>query len=186
MNGGGKASNFYYDPTEHLYYETQTFFSKREQNGAKVFWSRGNGWVIGALARVLQYLPENDPFRPKYEQQLREMCTKIKAIQCEDGLWRAGLLDPVAHQPETSGSAFFVFGIAYAINHGIIDRKAFEPVVEKAWTALCSYVQPDGRFTGTQPIGDSPKKYDGNYTMPYGVRELFYWQPAKCINYRDS
>jgi len=126
--------------------------------------------VLGGLVRVLQYLPENDPYRPKYEQQLREMCTKIKEIQGEDGLWGAGILDREAHQQaETSGSAFFVYGMAYAINEGIVETKEFSPAVEKAWKALCTFVQPDGRFGGTQPIGDSPVKYDENYTMPYGV-----------------
>lgn len=165
-----KVSAFYYDTKEHLYFRDENFFTRREPNGAKVFWSRGNGWVIGGLVRVLQYLPENDPFRPKYEQQLREMCIKIKDIQGEDGLWGAGILDRDAHkQAETSGSAFFVYGMAYAINKGIVESDSFGPVVEKAWKALCTYVQPDGRFTGIQPIGDSPVKYDENYTMPYGV-----------------
>ena len=72
-------------------------------------------------------------------------------------------------QAETSGSAFFIYGIAYAMNHGIVDKDTFSPVVEKAWKALCNYVKPDGRFTGIQPIGDSPVKYNENYTMPYGV-----------------
>jgi unsaturated rhamnogalacturonyl hydrolase len=165
-----RVSAFYYDKNEHLYFRDETFFRKREPNGSKIFWSRGNGWVIGGLVRVLQYLPSNDPYRPEYEQQLREMCIKIKEIQGVDSLWHAGLLDPVAHkQVETSGSAFFVYGLAYALNNGIIDKKSFRPVVDKAWTALFKYVKPDGRFSGTQPIGDSPVKYDENFTMPYGV-----------------
>jgi rhamnogalacturonyl hydrolase YesR len=153
-----------------LYYRDQNYFARREPNGAKIFWSRGNGWVIGGLVRVLQYLPDNDPNRPEYEQQLREMCIKLRDIQGQDGLWHSGLLDPAAHrQAETSGSAFFISGMAYALNQGIVEEAAFGPVVEKGWIALCSYVKPDGRFTGIQPIGDSPVVYDESYTMPYGV-----------------
>jgi unsaturated rhamnogalacturonyl hydrolase len=165
-----RVSAYYYDPAEHLYFRDQNYFDRREPNGSKVFWSRGNGWVIGGLVRVLQYLPDNDPNRQKYEQQLREMCIKLKDIQGQDGLWHSGLLDPAAHrQAETSGSAFFIYGMAYAVNQGIVEETAFGPVVEKGWIALCSFVKPDGRFTGIQPIGDSPVVYDGNYTMPYGV-----------------
>lgn len=165
-----KVSEFYYDKEEQLYFRDETFFKKREPNGKKIFWSRGNGWVIGGLVRVLQYLPDNDPYRPKYEQQLREMLTKIRDLQGVDGLWGAGLLDRETHnQAETSGSAFFVFGMAYAINKGIVEPSVFEPAVTKAWTALGKFVKTDGRFTGTQPVGDSPVKYNEDYTMPYGV-----------------
>ena len=165
-----KVSAFYYDTEDHLYFRDENWFSKQESNGAKVFWSRGNGWVIGGLVRVLQYLPENDPYRPKYEQQLREMLAKVKEIQGNDGLWGAGMLDRDTHkQAETSGSAFFVYGMAYALNEGILEKTDFNPVVQKAWEGLCAHVKSDGRFTGIQPIGDSPVKYDENYTMPYGV-----------------
>ena len=165
-----KVSAFYYDTAEHLFFRDETFFKIREPNGAKIFWSRGNGWVIGGLVRVLQYLPKNDPYRPKYECQLREMLTRVKEIQGKDGLWGAGILDRDTHkQAETSGSAFFIYGMAYAMNEGIVEKEAFMPSVEKAWNAICKYVNLDGRFIGTQPIGDSPVKYDEKYTMPYGV-----------------
>ena len=181
-----KVSDFYYDEDEHLYFRDETFFRKREANGRKVFWSRGNGWVIGGLVRVLQYLPEDDPKRSLYEQQLREMCEKLAQIQCEDGLWRAGLLDPAAYpQAETSGSAFFVCGLAYAINENIVDRERYAPVADKAWAALCRHVKEDGCLTGVQPIGDSPVTYHDNNSMPYGVgafllagSEMLKWKRA--------
>jgi rhamnogalacturonyl hydrolase YesR len=98
------------------------------------------------------------------------MLIKIKDIQGDDGLWGAGLLDRNAYkQPETSGSAFFVYAMAYAINEGIIDKNLFRQTVDKAWIALCSHINPDGCFAGTQPVGDSPIKYDENHSRPYGV-----------------
>lgn len=75
----------------------------------------------------------------------------------------------VLKQAETSGSAFFVYGMAYAMNEGIVEKADFNPAVQKAWEALCTHVKSDGRFTGIQPVGSSPVKYDENYTMPYGV-----------------
>ncbi len=71
--------------------------------------------------------------------------------------WAAGLLDTVAHlQPETSGSAFFVYGMAYAINQGIIEKETFTPVVEKAYLALTGFIEENGKFYGIQPISDKP------------------------------
>ena len=165
-----QVSDFYYDADEHLYYRDETFFERHEPNGSHVFWSRGNGWVLGGLVRVMQYLPASDPIRPKYEQQFKEMCKRIVEIQGKDGLWGAGLLDRDEHpQAETSGSAFFVYGLAYGINEGILDRAIYEQATIKAWKALKTFVNEDGNFTGVQPIGDSPRKYDKNNSMPYGV-----------------
>jgi hypothetical protein len=84
-----KTTDFLYDPGEHLYFRDGRFIAKRESNGQKVFWSRGNGWVLAGLARVLQHLPAEHPTRPRYEQLFRKMSARIAALQQADGLWRA-------------------------------------------------------------------------------------------------
>jgi hypothetical protein len=165
-----KVSDYYYDTEEHLYFRDQKYMKDREPNGRKIFWSRGNGWVLGGLVRVLQYLPKEDPERPKYEKQLQEMCTALANIQAEDGLWHSGLLDPVAHtQSETSGSAFFVYGLAYAMSENIIDKEQFAPILKKAWIGLLNYVGEDGGFSGVQPMDEKPGKYDENSIQPFGT-----------------
>ena len=126
-----------YNQQEHLYFRDSRYFTQKQANGKPIFWSRGNGWVMGALVNVLQILPEDYPSRPKYVAQFREMAAEIAEIQSADGLWRSGLLDPDAYDlPEVSGSAFFTFGIAYGINEKILDRKTYLPVVEKSWKGM--------------------------------------------------
>lgn len=88
-----RTTDFLYDKDEHLFFRDSTFFKKREANGKKVFWSRGNGWVVGGLVRVLQYLPTNHPEPPRFEQLFKDMAGQILACQQTDGLWRASLLD---------------------------------------------------------------------------------------------
>jgi rhamnogalacturonyl hydrolase YesR len=88
-----RTADYLYDKEEHLFFRDSTYFEKKEANGRKVFWSRGNGWVMAGLARVLQYLPMNHPERPRFERMFREMAAKILACQQPDGLWRASLLD---------------------------------------------------------------------------------------------
>src|SRR5262249_13923388 len=106
------TSDFLYDKSEHLYYRDSTYFEKREGNGKKVFWSRGNGWVFAGLARVLPVLPSDRPSRKFYEQQFREMAEKIVTLQRSDGLWHSSLLDPDSYPlKETSGSGFYTFGL---------------------------------------------------------------------------
>jgi rhamnogalacturonyl hydrolase YesR len=164
------ASDYLYDKTEHLYFRDSTYFDRREANGKKTFWSRGNGWVLAGLARVLQVMPPEVPHRALYEQQFKEMAAKVAQLQMPDGLWRASLLDPVAYPlPETSGSGFYTFALAWGINRGLLDRATFEPVVHKGWTALLGCVTPAGKLEHVQPIGQDPKTFDPTSSDVFGV-----------------
>ena len=165
-----RTTDFLYDKTEHLFYRDSTFFDKREANGQKVFWGRGNGWVMAGLVRVLQYLPMNHPDRPRFEQLFKDMAAKILACQQPDGLWRASLLDPESYPlKETSGSGFYTYALAWGVNQGLLDRATFEPAVRKAWAALVSCVDADGKLTHVQPIGADPKRFAPGSTEVYGV-----------------
>ena len=165
-----QTSDYLYDPVEHLYCRDSTYFNKREANGKKIFWSRGNGWVMGGLVRVLEFLPADDPTRPRFEQQLREMAARIAGLQQADGLWRSSLLDPEDFPlKETSGSGFYCYALAWGVNHGLLEREKFEPAALRAWQALVECVDADGRLTHVQPIGADPKNFDGNSTEIYGV-----------------
>jgi rhamnogalacturonyl hydrolase YesR len=164
------TSDYLYDKEEHLYYRDSTYFEKRENNGKKVFWSRGNGWVMGGLARVLQVLPPDHPTRNFYLQQYREMSAKILTLQQPDGLWRSSLLDPESYPlKETSGSGFYTFALTWGINRGILDRAEYGPAVKKAWQALAGCVAPDGKLQNVQPVGADPRKFDPGHSDVYGV-----------------
>ncbi|HEX2854829.1 MAG TPA: glycoside hydrolase family 88 protein [Opitutaceae bacterium] len=165
-----KTSAYLYDKEEHLYFRDSTYFDKREANGKKVFWSRGNGWVMGGLVRVLQYLPADHPARARFVEQFREMAGKIVTLQQDDGLWRSSLLDAASYPlKETSGSGFYTYALAYGVNEKILDRATYAPAVIKAWTALNACVAADGKLTHVQPIGADPKKFAEDSTEIYGV-----------------
>ena len=159
-----------YDPVEHLYFRDSRYFTQRQQNGQKIFWARGNGWVMGAFAKVLEGMPNDYPSRGRYIAQYKEMAERIASIQGEDGLWRSGLLDPGAYDlPEVSGSAFFTYSLAWGINHGILDRKSFEPVVERAWAGMLTHIYADGRLGSIQPIDGQPGHFKPSASYVYGV-----------------
>jgi unsaturated rhamnogalacturonyl hydrolase len=159
-----------YNQENHLYFRDSRYFTQKQANGKPIFWSRGNGWVMGALVNVLRIMPVDYPSRPKYVAQFREMAAEIAAIQSPDGLWRSGLLDPDAYDlPEVSGSAFFTFGIAYGINEKILDRKTYLPVVEKSWKGMLAHIYADGRLGSIQPIDGQPGKFKPSASYVYGV-----------------
>ena len=164
------TSDYLYDPQEHLYFRDSTYFEKREANGKKVFWSRGNGWVMAGLARVLQVMPPEHPTRPFYLEQFKQMADKIASLQQPDGLWHASLLDPESYPlKETSGSGFYTFALTWGINRGILERSRYEPIVRKAWTALVGCVNADGKLEHVQPVGADPRKFDPTHSDVYGV-----------------
>jgi len=151
-----KTSDYLYSKEDSLFYRDDSFFGKISKNGKKVFWARGNGWVVGGLARVLDLMPENYPDRPKYETQFKQMTTKLLTLQRPDGLWTVSLLDPEElNQGETSGSAFYTFALAWGINNGLVDVK-YKPNVIKAWTALTNRVNNQGRLGYVQQVAAKP------------------------------
>ena len=164
------TANLLWDPEEHLFYRDKTYFDKREKNGKKVFWSRGNGWVMGGLAQVLTYMPVKDPRRLYYIEKFRQMAEKVRSLQGEDGLWRPGLLDAGNYPyPEDSGSAFFVYALAWGIHHGLLDKAEYRPVVERGWSGLLKHVYADGRLGSIQPIGAAPGAYTPGSSYVFGV-----------------
>ncbi|MDC7675964.1 glycoside hydrolase family 88 protein [Asticcacaulis machinosus] len=161
---------YLYDKDEHLYYRDSRFFNRRGPSGEKVFWSRGDGWVHAGLARMIPLLPEGDPGRVEMETVFKEMSAKLIQIQKPDGYWSPSLLaDPATSRPESSGTGFFTYGLAWGIKAGLLDRKTYEPAVRKGWTALTRSVHPDGKLGYVQPVGDRPENVSYDDTQFYGV-----------------
>jgi len=164
------TTNLLYDKDKHLFSRDATFLDKHEANGQKLFWSRGNGWVMGGIVRVLKELPKDSPLRPKYITMLKEMAASTLAIQGKDGLWRPGLLDADHYPlPEVSGSAFIAYAMAYGVNEKILDKKTYWPAVEKAWGGMLTHVYADGRLGAIQPVGAAPGAYSETTSYVYGV-----------------
>jgi unsaturated rhamnogalacturonyl hydrolase len=159
-----------YDRREHLYFRDASYLDQKQANGRKLFWSRGNGWVMAGLAGVLESMPDDYPDRPAFVEQLQQMSAAIKAIQGSDGLWRTGLLDADSYVlPENSGSAFFTYALAWGINHKILDSAVYTPVVAKAWQGLLSHIYSDGRLGCIQSVSDAPGKFKPTSSYVYGV-----------------
>ena len=154
-----------YDKQEQLYARDASYLinakgeGKRESNGKKVFWSRGNGWVAGGLVRLLKELPVDYPKRAFYLNQYKQIIARVAQLQQPDGLWRSSLLDPGAYPGgESSGSGFYIYAMAWGINNKVLDRDKYLPIVKKAWTGLNTLVHQDGMVGWTQPIGADPRR----------------------------
>lgn len=160
-----------YDPEEHLFFRDGKYLTLKENNGAKVFWSRGNGWVLGGLAEILKTLPENDKkYRSYYVRLFCEMSERIAGLQGEDGYWRSSLLDPGSFPaPETSGTGLFTYALAYGINQGYLPRDKYLPVVKKGWEALVKAVNTEGKIGWVQMVAQKPGKTEKKSVRGYAV-----------------
>lgn len=164
-----------YDKEEHLFARDLRYVCDgepdlREKNGQKIFWSRGNGWVIGGLALMLDQMPADYQHRPFYEALYTTMASRLKAIQPEDGLWRTSLLHPEAYSHgEVSGSGFYTFSLAWGINNGLLNKEEYLPTVNKAWKALRQCQHADGMVGWVQNIGASPEPATEDSWQNYGT-----------------
>ena len=163
------TTDFLFDKKESLYYRDESYMGKLD-NGTKIFWARGNGWVFAGLVNVMNEL---DPQSKEYKYFLniyKKMAAKLLEIQTPEGHWAMSLLGQKFYPtPETSGTAFNVYGLAWGINQGILDKAAYTTAVKKGWNALVGHVTNEGMLGYVQPIGAAPGKAWADKTEVYGT-----------------
>ncbi|HVI43251.1 MAG TPA: glycoside hydrolase family 88 protein [Chitinophaga sp.] len=165
-----KTTDYLFDKADSLYFRDQRFFDQKEKNGAKVFWSRGNGWVMGGLVRMMDNMPESYAGKARFRELYKKMAYKIASLQTADGTWHASLLDPESYpSKETSGTGFYVYALMWGVNNGLLPEKDFLPVIQKGWQALTACVQPNGKLGFVQVIAAAPGKATADDTEVYGV-----------------
>jgi rhamnogalacturonyl hydrolase YesR len=159
-----------FDREDHLFYRDIGYIDRRTPSGQKVFWSRGNGWVYAGLAEMLDRLPGDHPSREFYLDVFTQMSSSILQAQQPDGLWYPNLHDP-GQVPigETSGSAFFLFGMAWGVDQGILDRETYLPAIVRGWEGLLTRIRSDGEVDYVQPVEDEPRTFDPDSSLPYGT-----------------
>lgn len=149
-----------FNPEDNLWWRDKDFDPPyTEPNGEDCYWSRGNGWVFAALARVLEIIPRDAPYRKQYEDDFIAMADALKKVQRKDGFWNVSLHDPNHYKgKETTGTSLFVYGMAWGIRNGYLDAKVYQPVITKAWNALLKHaVTPSGFLGYVQSTGKEPK-----------------------------
>lgn len=156
------ADDLMFDKEAHLYYRDGKYIYPKHQtaNGKKDFWARGDGWVLAGLAKVLSDMPSSYKHYPLFAERFRQMAAAVAKCQQKDGYWTRSMLDAdQAEGPETSGTAFFTYGLLWGVNNGLLDKTTYSPTIEKAWQYLTAIaLQTDGSVGYVQPIGEKAIK----------------------------
>jgi len=163
------TTDFLFDPAEHLFYRDSRFFERRDAQNRKQFWSRGNGWVFASMPRIIPLLAPGSADRVRMEKLFKEMAARLKTLQKPDGYWAPSLLAPEDSPPESSGTGFYTYGMAWGVKAGLLPRAEYEPVARRGWDALQRAIQPDGRLGWVQQVSDRPEKVEAQDTQYYGV-----------------
>jgi unsaturated rhamnogalacturonyl hydrolase len=162
------GTNGLYNPVDHLWWRDKDFVAPyKEPNGADCYWSRGNGWVLAALVRTMDYLPKKNSYYKEFMTTYKEMVDALVACQREDGFWNVSLHDSTNFGgKELTGTSLFVYGIAWGINNGTLNKKKYLPVITKAWNGLVKDCVHENGFlgfvqgTGKEPKDGQPVTYD--------------------------
>ena len=179
------SDSLMFDPEEQLYYRDAKYIYPKVKtacNDGKSFWARGDGWVLAGLAKVLSDMPQDYKHRDIFVQRFRQLAEGVARVQRPDGYWsRSMLCEDDAPGPETSGTAFFTYGMLWGVNNGYLDKATYAPVIAKAWKYLSeTALQADGSIGFVQPIGEKPdptKTVDAHSQAPFGTGA---WLLAAC------
>lgn len=154
------GGNGLWNPEDKLWWRDKDFVPPyKEPNGEDCYWSRGNGWVVAALVRTLDMLPKSDPHYAEYMQDYKDMMTALIPIQRADGFWNVSLHDPNNFGgKETSGTALFVYGMAWGVNNGVLSKDLYMPIIVRGWNAMSKEAVHKNGFLGyVQGTGKEPK-----------------------------
>ncbi|TAI47539.1 glycoside hydrolase family 88/105 protein [Flagellimonas allohymeniacidonis] len=169
MNEYTATVNFLFDDKESLFYRDESYMSKRD-NGTKIFWSRGNGWVFAGLVHIMNELDSKSKEYKYFLNIFQKMAHRLLELQTPKGHWAMSLLGQEFYPtPETSGSSFYVYGLTWGVNNEILDRQTFEPAIKKGWTNLVGHVTEEGMLGYVQPIGAAPGNAWADKTEVYGT-----------------
>ena len=79
------------------------------------------------------------------------------------------MLGPENSPAESSGTGFYVYGLAWGVNHGLLDASEYRPALVSGWNALTKVVAKDGRVGWVQQVSDRPETVSESDTQFYGV-----------------
>ena len=179
-----KETGIYFRDGKYVYPKHKT------ANGKKDFWARGDGWVLAGLAKVLKDMPQSYAHRQFFVDKYVRLANAVAGLQQKDGYWTRSMMDPEqAPGPETSGTAFFTYGILWGVNNGVLSKKQFKPVIKKAWKYLTTTaLQADGKVGYVQPIGEKAipgQVVDANSQANFGVG-AFLLAACEYVRYIDK
>jgi len=108
-------------------------------------WGRGNAFPALGLALALSDFPKDHPAYANMMAEFQQHMFVLARFQDQDGMWREVIDEPGSYA-ETSATAMIGFAIERGIRRGWLDPAAYQPRVNRAWSAVQARVGTDGQL----------------------------------------
>ncbi|WP_157884294.1 glycoside hydrolase family 88/105 protein [Paraglaciecola hydrolytica] len=168
-----QMTDYLFDKNYQLYLRDSRYFERKDEAGLPIFWGRGNGWILAGLARTINYLPDSFANKPQYTELFSSISAALLKYQKTDGSWPSSLLENSDEQhPETSATALIAYGLAWGINHGLLERDKYLAPLTRAWQSIVANVHPDGKVGYVQQVAFAPGSATYDDTQLYGSGAL--------------
>ena len=168
-----QMTDYLFDKNYQLYLRDSRYFERKDEAGLPIFWGRGNGWILAGLARTINYLPDSFANKPQYTELFSSISAALLQYQKTDGSWPSSLLENSDDQhPETSATALIAYGLAWGINHGLLERDSYLAPLTRAWQSIVANVHPDGKVGYVQQVAFAPGSATYDDTQLYGSGAL--------------
>lgn len=162
------TTDYLFDSEYDLYLRDSRYFDRKDDQGRRIFWGRGNGWVLAGLARTLEYLPQEFRSTPRYVELFQKLSKTLTTYQNADGSWPSSLLEKHVAKPESSATGLLVFAMAWGVNNNLLDKQTFLPMIQRGWQSLVASIHDDGKVGYVQQVAFAPGSATADDTQLYG------------------
>ena len=136
------------DTADGLWRHSWWVRAARPHPAGRVYWARGNGWVVASLPRILDRLPPDHPERPGILDILERTSAALRPLQRPDGWWETVLLPPGRTYRESSATALIAVGWLRSTAAGYLPAEYRAPAEKAFRSVVDSLVEgPDGRLS---------------------------------------
>ena len=109
-------------------------------------WSRGNGWMMVALAELIENLPKASPYYEEVSRRYIAFCENLIKYQSLRGLWRQEIVMEGAWE-ESSGSGIITYGLGTGIRLGLLKEEKYKKAFERAVWGMVNFSITDNYHT---------------------------------------
>ncbi len=127
------------DPQDGLFSHTWRALPRRPFP-RKLYWGRGNGWVVASLAILLDEIGQDAPETASIRTVLASVSEALLPLRRTDGFWETILHPSRGGYPEASATALIAGGWMQAVRQGNLDPRFLAPAIASFEAVAASVV----------------------------------------------